>query len=390
MRRIIVMLAATTAICMAAASVMVGLSLPTGASSPPEFAAVTTTCAAYGVRTDYPAWTVTLYNLPPSASPTLSGTITSGNSTDPLSSVGFIGYGSSPWAFDGPFPSDSFSAGSSVFSITWDDGQGGGGSHTQIVGFPNCNVFPSRQVSAMAASQDGSTYWVVTADGYVMGFGPNGRQYGDMANLSLNAPIVGMAALPGNQGYWLLGGDGGVFSFGLARFYGSTGGLRLNSPVVGIATTPDGGGYWLVASDGGVFAYGDASFYGSMGGQRLNTPIVGMAVDQATGGYWLVSADGGVYAFDAPFHGSTGGLVLSKPIIGMEASPDGSGYRLAARDGGVFSFGLPFAGSWAGQDASPMVGITGSGSGGYRLLDSCGGVFSFGSAPFNGSYNFCS
>ncbi len=71
--------------------------------------------------------------------------------------------------------------------------------------------------------------------------------------------------------------DGGIFSFGDATFYGSTGSITLNKPVVGMAATPDGGGYWEVASDGGIFSFGDAQFYGSEGGQPLNAPIVGMA-----------------------------------------------------------------------------------------------------------------
>jgi hypothetical protein len=53
--------------------------------------------------------------------------------------------------------------------------------------------------------------------------------------------------------------------------------LTLNKPVVGMAATPDGGGYWLVASDGGIFSFGDATFYGSTGGLTLSKPVVGMA-----------------------------------------------------------------------------------------------------------------
>jgi hypothetical protein len=80
-----------------------------------------------------------------------------------------------------------------------------------------------------------------------------------------------------SPGYWQVASDGGVFSYGDAKFHGSAGGLTLNKPVVGMAATPDGGGYWLVASDGGVFSYGDAKFYGSTGGRILNKPVVGMA-----------------------------------------------------------------------------------------------------------------
>jgi hypothetical protein len=66
--------------------------------------------------------------------------------------------------------------------------------------------------------------------------------------------------LPRRRGHWLVSSDGGVFSYGGAGYEGSTGGLTLNRPVVGIAASPDGGGYWLVASDGGVFTFGDARY----------------------------------------------------------------------------------------------------------------------------------
>ncbi len=36
-------------------------------------------------------------------------------------------------------------------------------------------------------------------------------------------------------GYWLVASDGGVFAFGSAGFYGSTGGMTLNRPIVGMA-----------------------------------------------------------------------------------------------------------------------------------------------------------
>jgi hypothetical protein len=78
-------------------------------------------------------------------------------------------------------------------------------------------------------------------------------------------------------GYWLVASDGGVFSYGDAQFFGSTGPITLNKPIVGMAATPDGQGYWLVASDGGVFSYGDAQFFGSTGAITLNKPMVGMA-----------------------------------------------------------------------------------------------------------------
>ncbi len=147
--------------------------------------------------------------------------------------------------------------------------------------------------------------------------------------------FVGPAGLPGppvppppscscvatiREAYDLVASDGGVFALGDAHFYGSTGSLTLNKPIVGMAATPDGRGYWLVASDGGVFALGDAHFYGSTGSLTLNKPIVGMAATPDGRGYWLVASDGGVFALgDAHFYGSTGSLTLNKPIVGMAA-----------------------------------------------------------------------
>ena len=94
----------------------------------------------------------------------------------------------------------------------------------------------------------------------------------------------------------------GIFSFD-APFLGSVATLTLNKPIVGVAATPDGGGYWLVGADGGVFNTGDARFHGSAGSILLNAPVTGMAADAATGGYWLVAADGGSFSYGAPFFG---------------------------------------------------------------------------------------
>jgi hypothetical protein len=38
----------------------------------------------------------------------------------------------------------------------------------------------------------------------------------------------------------LVASDGGIFSYGDATFHGSTGGITLNKPVVGMAAQPGG------------------------------------------------------------------------------------------------------------------------------------------------------
>jgi hypothetical protein len=97
-----------------------------------------------------------------------------------------------------------------------------------------------------------------------------------MGGRQLNDPIVGMAATPDGSGYWLVASDGGIFSFGDATFHGSMGGRQLNDPIVGMAGTAEGGGYLLVASDGGIFAF-SAAFSGSAGALRLVAKVVGAA-----------------------------------------------------------------------------------------------------------------
>jgi hypothetical protein len=231
----------------------------------------------------------------------------------------------------------------------------------------------------MAATPDGSGYWLASSNGAVSARG-SAQFYGSMAGQTLNSPIAHIVSTPDGKGYWLVAGDGGIFTFGDAGFFGSMGGQHLNAPVVDLAPTKDGKGYWLVASDGGVFSFGDAIFKGSMGGAHLNQPVVGISADPVTGGYWEVATDGGVFSFGAPFLGSTGNLRLNKPVNGMAVSPTGSGYWFVASDGGVFAFGdAGFHGSMGGKALNaPVVGMAGDPqTGGYWLVASDGGVFSF-------------
>jgi len=242
--------------------------------------------------------------------------------------------------------------------------------------------------AATGGSATAPGYWLVASDGGVFTYG-DAAFYGSTGAMSLNKPIVAMAATPDGQGYWLVASDGGVFPYGDATFYGSTGGLRLKNPIVAITASPDGRGYWLVASDGGVFSFGDASFYGSTGGISLKKPIVAMTATPDGRGYWLVASDGGVFTYgDAAFYGSTGGGALNKPIVTMAATPDGRGYWLVASDGGVFTYGdAVFYGSTGGMDLNrPIVTMAATPDGrGYWLVASDGGVFTYGDAAFYGS-----
>jgi hypothetical protein len=221
------------------------------------------------------------------------------------------------------------------------------------------NISLKAPIVGMATTPSGNGYWLVASDGGIFSFG-DANYYGSMGGQHLNSPIVGMAATPNGNGYWLVAADGGIFTFGGARFWGSTGNIRLNRPIVGMAPTTDGGGYWLVASDGGIFTFGDAGYHGSAGDIALNSPIVGMAATLSGNGYWLVASDGGIFTFgDAGYHGSMGAVHLNEPIVGLARTPDSNGYWLVASDGGIFSFGdAQFYGSTGSIHLNrPIVGM---------------------------------
>ncbi len=252
---------------------------------------------------------------------------------------------------------------------------GAEGVVTAVRGFGDAEVFGSPRVGtrqvAIAPTSTGEGYWVVDGGGQVETFG-DASTFGDVAEMTLAAPIVDIAAMPDDRGYFLAASDGGIFAFGSAQFLGSLGAIRLNRPVVGMAVTPSGLGYWMVASDGGIFTFGDAPFLGALGAIRLHSPVVGMAATPSGDGYWMVASDGGIFTFgDAPFLGSAGDVSLNQPITGM--APTGTtGYWLAGGDGGVFTYGAAdFLGSLAGPPGGQIVDITATPSGrGYWLLPS--------------------
>jgi hypothetical protein len=228
-------------------------------------------------------------------------------------------------------------------------------------------------------------YRMVATDGGIFAFG-DAPFYGSTGDITLNKPIVGMAATPSGAGYWMVASDGGIFTFGDAAFYGSAGSVKLSKDVVGMAPTPDGKGYWLVTGDGTVLNYGNARSYGSATDVRAEQPVVGIAPSPSGGGYWMVTRDGRVInRGDAPDLGST--PTLNQPLVGIAADPGGRGFWVVARDGGIFTFGPGYYGSTGAIRLNqPIVGMAPTTDGeGYWLVASDGGIFSFGNAVFLGS-----
>jgi hypothetical protein len=117
--------------------------------------------------------------------------------------------------------------------------------------------------------------------------------------MTLNAPVTDLAPTPSGRGYWLTAMDGGVFTFGDGRFYGSTGSMTLNEPVVSIAAQPNRG-YWLVALDGGVFTFGDPLFHGSLPATDYAHHTGARVRSSADGrGYHIATREGRIMPFGA-------------------------------------------------------------------------------------------
>ena len=119
----------------------------------------------------------------------------------------------------------------------------------------------------LAATPTGHGYWIATADGQVFAFGdavlPTATGSSVPVGAAGGAPpgptgqMVAIAASPDGTGYWLLGRDGGVFSFGVP-FYGSVVDRQPYAKAVELRASDSGQGYYVAGIDGAVFAFGDA------------------------------------------------------------------------------------------------------------------------------------
>jgi hypothetical protein len=131
----------------------------------------------------------------------------------------------------------------------------------------------SQPILGMALDGDGVGYRLVSLEGGVFAFS---AAFDKSLVGKATAPVLGIASDRGT-GYWLLAADGKVTPFGGAADLGSAGGLPLRAPMIALAANGLRTGYYLSALDGGVFAYGDAPFLGSMAGAPLASPVVGLA-----------------------------------------------------------------------------------------------------------------
>ena len=225
--------------------------------------------------------------------------------------------------------------------------------------------------------------------------------FGDLSNVALNRPIVGIAqpVTTAATGWPPPTAASSLRRRALLRLAGGT---PLNKPIVGMAPTLDGAGYWLVATDGGSLPTATPSSSAPWGAAQQAHRRDGAEPDG--GGYWMVASDGGIFAYgDAPFYGSTGSapqqahrgdgaqptaaatsgglrrghlLLRRRSVPGLHrehppgpadrrhgAVPDGGGYWFSAADGGLLNYGTaPFLGAAASQGIGSVVGMASDGT----------------------------
>ena len=168
---------------------------------------------------------------------------------------------------------------------------------------------------------DTGGHWLVASDGGIFGFGDTRLLRLDGRTTRSTSPIVGMATNPGRQAAtgWSPP-TGGCSASATPSSTAPWADITLNQPVVGMAATPDGGGYWLVASDGGDVQLRRRRLLRLDGRtSSSNKPIVGMAAT-ADGKRLLAGRlrRGDVQPSATPsFYGSMGGHPLNQPMVGM-------------------------------------------------------------------------
>ncbi len=142
---------------------------------------------------------------------------------------------------------------------------------------PYVGIAASRGASGQGAFGPDETDFIAVATMGSVFYGGYGANQGPSAFSERpppapQSPAVGIAT----NGNWVASADGAVLDLGLPS-YGDAGDVTLRAPIVGIAGTPDVHGYYLTAKDGGVFTYGDAVFAGAPATLHLAAPIVGVA-----------------------------------------------------------------------------------------------------------------
>jgi hypothetical protein len=163
------------------------------------------------------------------------------------------------------------------------------------------------------------------------------------------SPVVAIASTP-RLGYWLLEADGTVLGFGDARTYGLAKPLPASDPAVAIASSRDGDGYVVLTAEGQLIGYGDARSVTATTPVAKGSTAVGLAL-MASGP--LVLDSNGVVT------GGTGGPSTALPLsagaaTAITATPDGDGYWVLTATGQVIAHGD------AKAEGSGLQGATGT------------------------------
>jgi hypothetical protein len=235
---------------------------------------------------------------------------------------------------------------------------------------PNLGSPPASNpaVVAVAVSADGTSYYVLRANGAVRAYGTANVSSPTFETLPSGTTATGIALDSATGGYWVVNSNGTVQGFN-APFLGQPhirpGGWGQYPAAVAIAATPNGAGYYVLRANGAVDAFG-VKGQGSLAnhlhyGATAPVVAVAMAIDPTTGGYWIATSTGGVADFNAPADGSpmasTHGKFNGVPVTALAAAVGGTGYYVLRANGVINCYGVAGHGSLASSEALPEGGF---------------------------------
>lgn len=172
----------------------------------------------------------------------------------------------------------------------------------------------SQAAVAIAALGDGTGYRVLTSAGVVWTVSNTAISEHHLPSTDLSVPVA-IATDDCTGGYWVLRADGTVIGVG-APTYGGRAVIGGSGPAVALAPTQDGRGYWIAYADGIVLGRGSGR-----GSFQIGRHIRSVATGPATGGFWVLTSGGRVLGVGAPTYPGPSAAGATALVAGLASTP---------------------------------------------------------------------
>lgn len=219
------------------------------------------------------------------------------------------------------------------------------------------SLTPGSTAAGIALDAATGGYWVVGSNGVVQAF--NAPDLGETLvpphGWGQHPAAVAIAATPDGSGYYVLRANGAVYGYG-AKTHGSLAGrlhYGLTAPVVAVAIAVDSttGGYWIATSTGAVYSFdapSEGSPLASDDGLYDGVPVDGLVTASNGTGYYVLNADGKIDGFGVSITGSPP-PTTPVPVEAFASVPEGGFASALALDSSTGGF-------YVGIDDTPLDG----------------------------------